>query len=145
VPTRLLLLLALLVLPLAGCGGAQKETYRKDFQQSATEFRSALEKAGAKVGPNATLPERAPAIAGARRAVNKLATDLSKLDPPDDLEKTHEDAVRQLRTLSSDLGDYGAAARDNDARRAQRIVPKVQADQTVLQKTLDDLDRKAAA
>jgi phage terminase small subunit len=145
VPTRLVLILAMLALPMAGCGGAQKDTYRKDFQQSATQFRASLQRAGTKVRRNATLPERAPAIAAARRSVDKLASDLGKLDPPDELKKTHEDAVRQLRTLSSDLGDYGAAARDNDANRAQRIVPKVQADQTVLQKTLDQLDRKAAA
>jgi hypothetical protein len=130
-------------MPLAGCGTAQKDSYRQDFQKDATAFKTALAKASANVQRNATLPQRAPAIQSVRRAVNQLASDLDKLDPPANLKQTHDDAVRQLRTLSADLGDYGSAAAENDARAAAKAVPKVQADQTVLQKTLDDLDRKA--
>jgi hypothetical protein len=135
----------LFVLPIAGCGNSQKDAYRQDFQSDAAQFKKSLSKAAANVSRNATLPARAPAIREVRAAVDKLAADLAELDPPDDVKATHDDAVRQLRTLSSDLADYGAAAADNDPTAAQKIVPKVQADQTVLQKTLDQLDKQAGS
>ena len=142
---RLAAIAVFLALPLAGCGTSQRNAYRQDFQGDAAQFKKSLAKAAAKVSRNATLPARAPAIRQVRKAVDTLAGDLSALDPPNDLKATHDDAVRQLRTLSSDLADYGAAAADNDPSAAARIVPKVQADQTVLQRTLDQLDREAGS
>jgi hypothetical protein len=142
---RLAAIAVLLALPVAGCGTSQKDTYRQDFQSDAAQFKKSLSRAAAKVSRNATLPARAPAIREVRAAVDKLAADLAQLDPPSDLKATHDDAVRQLRTLSSDLADYGAAATDNDANAAAKAVPKVQADQSVLQKTLDQLDREAGS
>jgi hypothetical protein len=142
---RLAAIAVVLAMPLAGCGTAKKDAYRQDFQSDAAQFKKSLSQAAAKVSRNATLPARAPAIREVRTAVDKLAADLGELDPPDDLKATHDDAVRQLRTLSSDLADYGAAAADNDATAAAKVVPKVQADQTVLQKTLDQLDREAGS
>ena len=142
---RLAVIAVLLVVPITGCGSSQKDAYRQDFQSDATQFKKSLAKAAAKVSRNATLPARAPAIREVRQAVDKLAGDLAGLDPPDELKATHDDAVRQLRTLSSDLADYGAAAADNDPKAAAKVVPKVQADQTVLQKTLDQLDREAGS
>ena len=140
---RLAAIAVLFAVPIAGCGSSQKDAYRQDFQTDAAQFKKSLAKAATKVSRNATLPQRAPAIRAVRSSVDKLAADLAQLDPPNDLKATHDDAVRQLRTLSSDLADYGAAAADNDARAAQKVVPKVQADQTVLQKTLDQLDEQA--
>ena len=142
---RLAALAAVLAMPLAGCGSSQKDAYRQDFQSDAAQFKKSLSRAAAKVSRNATLPARAPAIRSVRTAVDDLATNLGRLDPPNDLKATHDDAVRQLHALSSDLADYGAAAADNDANGAARIVPKVQADQAVLQKTLDQLDREAGS
>jgi len=142
---RLAAIAVLAALPIVGCGTSQKDAYRQDFQSGAAQFKKSLAKAAAKVSRNATLPARAPAIREVRKAVDSLAGDLGGLDPPNDLKATHDDAVRQLRTLSSDLADYGAAAADNDPKAAAQIVPKVQADQTVLQKTLDQLDKEAGS
>ena len=142
---RLAAIAVVLAVPLTGCGSSQKDAYRQDFQGDAAQFKKSLSKAAAKVSRNTTLPARAPAIREVRKAVDRLAGDLAGLDPPSDLRATHDDAVRQLRTLSSDLADYGAAAADNDPKAAAQIVPKVQADQTVLQKTLDQLDKQVGS
>jgi hypothetical protein len=142
---RLAAIAVFLALPVVGCGSSQKDAYRQDFQTDAAQFKKSLSRAATKVSRNATLPARAAAIREVRAAVDKLAADLGQLDPPDNLKATHDDAVRQLRTLSSDLADYGAAAAGNDASAAAKAVPKVQADQTVLQKTLDQLDSQAGS
>jgi hypothetical protein len=141
---RLAAVLAVLVLPLTGCGTSQKDDYRQDFQKVAETFRTSVEKAGAQVQSGATLKERVPALRSFKASVDKLASDLDGLDPPDELQQTNDDAVKQLRTLSSDLSDYEGAATAGDRTKAAEIVPKLQADQTLLQKTLDELDRKVS-
>jgi hypothetical protein len=140
--SRLVLALAVLSLLASGCGTDKKEQYAQDFQKVAENFRSSVEKAGAQVQGNATLKQRVPALRSFKASVDKLATDLDGLDPPDDLKKVNDEAVKQLHTLSTDLGDYQAAAEAGDEAKARKIVPKLQADQTLLMKTLDDLDRK---
>jgi hypothetical protein len=142
---RLALAFAALALLVSGCGTNKKEQYAQDFQKVAESFRSSVEKAGAQVQGNASLQQRVPALRSFKASVDKLAADLDGLDPPDDLKKVNDDAVKQLHTLSSDLGDYEAAARAGDGARARKIVPKLQADQTLLMKTLDELDRKVKA
>jgi hypothetical protein len=142
--SRLTLVLAALTLLVSGCGSDKKETYRQDFQKVAARFQSSVAKAGAQVQSGATLQERVPALRSFKASVDRLATDLQGLDPPSELERANDDAVRHLRTLSGDLSDYQSAAAAGAQARATRIVPKLQADQTVLQKTLDELDRRAA-
>jgi hypothetical protein len=142
---RLALALAAVALLATGCGTDKKEQYAQDFQKVAESFRSSVEKAGAQVQGNATLKERVPALRSFKASVDKLAADLDGLDPPDDLKTVNDDAVKQLHTLSSDLGDYQAAAEAGDEAKARKSVPKLQADQTLLMKTLDELDRRVKA
>jgi hypothetical protein len=136
-------LVGALVLPIAGCGTDKKAEYAKQVQTAANEFRASVEKAGAQVRAGAGLKARVPGLVAFRASVDKLAGDLAKLDPPANLKRANGDAVKQLRTLSADLTDYEAAAKAGDALRARKIVPKLQADQAVLQKTLDQIDRNA--
>jgi hypothetical protein len=142
---RIATIFAILGLLLAGCGTSQKDQYAKDFQKVGQDFRASVQKAGSQVQTNASLQQRVPALKSFKRSVDKLAADLDKLDPPSDLQKPNDQAVQQLRTLSGDLGDYEQAAEDSDALTARKIVPKLQADQTVLMKTLQDLDKKLNA
>jgi hypothetical protein len=139
---RLALIVALLVLPLAGCGTSQKDQYRKDFLKVAQQFHTSVDKAGAQAGSGASLKQRVPALRSFKASLDKLAADLAGLDPPAELERQNADAVREIRTLSSDLTDYERAAVAGDHAAATKAVPKLQADQTLLQKTLDELDRK---
>jgi hypothetical protein len=139
---RLALALVAFSLLVSGCGTDKKQAYRDDFQRVAESFRSSVEKAGAKVQGNASLKRRVPALRAFKASVDKLAADLDGLKPPGELKKPNDAAVRQLQVLSGDLGDYETAAQAGDAAKARRIVPKLQADQTVLQKTLDQLDAK---
>jgi hypothetical protein len=144
VRTRLAFLLALLLIPLAGCGTGAKEQYRQDFQKVAQRFRASVERAGAQGKTGATLQDRVPALRSFKASLDKLASDLAALDAPSDLKQANADAVRQLRTLASDLTDYERAAQAGDGATATRVVPKLQADETLLQKTLDQLDRKVS-
>ena len=137
-----LALTAAFAVPVAGCGSDKKDTYRQDVQKAANEFKASVEKAGAQVKSGSSLEARVPALASFKASVDKLAARLDQLDPPSDLKKTNDEAVKELRTLSSDLSDYAAAAKSGDAKKAAQVVPKLQADQVVLQKTLDDLDQK---
>jgi hypothetical protein len=143
VRTRLaLIVVALLALLLAGCGTSQEDHYRQDFQKVAQRFSASVQKAGAEAQNGQGLEERVPALRSFKASVDKLASDLDKLDPPSGLERANADAVRQLHILSGDLADYVSAASRNDQALATKIVPKLQADQTVLQKTLQELDRR---
>jgi uncharacterized lipoprotein len=141
-PLRLVALIALLVVPLAGCGTSQRDQYRQDFRKVSDRFRASVQKTGTQVRSGATLHQRVPALRSFKASVEQLASDLEHLHPPGDLKQAQGDAVRQLRTLANDLSDYESAAVAGDERGARRIVPKLQADQTVLQKTLDELDRR---
>jgi uncharacterized lipoprotein len=144
VRTRLALIAALLLIPLAGCGTSAKEQYRQDFQKVAQRFRASVEKAGTQVKNGATLQDRVPALRSFKVSLDKLASDLAALDPPSELKRANADAVRQLRTLSSDLADYARAAAAGQRSEATKIIPKLQADQTLLQKTLHQLDRQVS-
>ena len=140
---RLALAAVLLVVPLSGCT-SQKDQYRQDFQKVAKRFRASVEEAGAQVQSGASLKERVPALRAFKASVDKLAADLDGLDPPDDVKKANAEAVKQLHTLSGDLSDYEQAAVAGDQAKATKVVPKLQADQTLLQKTLDGLDSKVS-
>jgi hypothetical protein len=142
VRTRLALLVALFALVLAGCGTSQEDHYRQDFQKVAQRFSTSVQKAGAEAQSGQGLRERVPALRAFKASVDELASDLAKLDPPGSLEQANADAVKQLHVLSGDLADYVSAASRGDQALATKIVPKLQADQTVLQKTLQELDRK---
>jgi hypothetical protein len=145
VPPRLALALVAAALLVTGCGTDKKQQYAQDFQKVEENFRSSVEKAGAQVKGNATLKERVPALRAFKASVDRLATDLDGLDAPGDLKRPNDDAVKQLHTLSADLGDYEAAATAGDEARARKTVPTLQADQTLLMKTLDELDAKVKA
>jgi thiamine biosynthesis lipoprotein ApbE len=144
VRTRLALIAVLFVIPLAGCGTSAKEQYRQDFQKVAQRFRASVEKAGAQVKNGATLQDRVPALRSFKASLDKLASDLGALDPPSELKRANADAVSQLHVLSSDLADYAHAAAADERSQATKIIPKLQADQTLLQKTLDQLDRQVS-
>jgi thiamine biosynthesis lipoprotein ApbE len=144
VRTRLALIAVLLLIPLAGCGTSAKEQYRQDFQKVAQRFRASVEKAGTQVKNGATLQDRVPALRSFKVSLDKLASDLAALDPPSELKRANADAVRQLRTLSSDLADYARAAAAGQRSQATKIIPKLQADQTLLQNTLHQLDRQVS-
>jgi hypothetical protein len=137
--------LAVLAL-LAGCGGSTDAAagYKQGVKKAASEFKASLAKTGSQVQSGTSLKARVPALEAFKVSVEKFAGDLSKLHPPDSLKKPNDQAVRQLRTLSSDLSAFEAAARAGDAKRAQQLVPTLQADQAVLQKTLDDLERRVS-
>jgi hypothetical protein len=129
---------------LAGCGGStdQAASYKQEVKNAGNQFKASLAKTGTQVQSGTSLKGRVPALASFKASVDKFASDLSKLDAPASLKKLNDQAVRQLRTLSSDLSAFEAAAKVGDNTRAQRLVPTLQADQAVLQKTLDELERQ---
>lgn len=124
----------------AGCGTDKKQSYAQNVQTAADRFKGSVEKAGAQVRSGSSLKARVPALTAFRGSVDKLASDLDGLDPPANAKRANDDAVRQLRTLSGDLGGYESAARAGAASKARQIAPRLQADQTLLQKTLSQLD-----
>jgi thiamine biosynthesis lipoprotein ApbE len=128
---------------LAGCGSSTDKSaaYKDDVKKVANEFKASLAKTGTQVKSGTSLKARAPALVSFKASVDRFATGLARLNPPSSLKKLNDQTVRQLGTLSSDLSAFVAAAKAGDTKKAQQLVPTLQADQAVLQKTLDELER----
>jgi hypothetical protein len=127
---------------LAGCGGDEREEYRRDSQQAADEFKRSAEAAAGQLKETDGLREKLPGLRAFKSSVDELATDFERLDPPQELEALNAEAVGHMRALSADLGQYEKAAEAGDEGAAQALGPQLQADQSQLQSTLDRLDRE---
>ena len=133
---------AALAVPIAGCGGDEKQTYRSEYAKAADEFKRAAERAAEQARGKPRLRDRIPALRAFRASIDELAKDLDELDPPENVERLNDDAVDALRTLSDDLGKLEDAARANDVAAVRRLTPKLQLDQAELQTTLDAIDQR---
>ena len=131
-----------LAVPIAGCGNDQTDTYRTEYRKAAAKFKSSVEQAGREILKAHTLDERIPAARSFKASIDTLAKKLDDLDPPDDVEKLNDRAVKTLHALSADLGDFEGAARDGDTTAVKRLAPKLQVDQAALQTALDEIDQK---
>jgi hypothetical protein len=127
---------------LAGCGGDAREDYRKDAQRAADQFKASAEQAAAQLKETDGLREKLPGLRAFKVSVDELASDFEELEPPDDLQKLNDEAVTHMRALSEDLGRYEQAAEAGDEQAADALAPELQADQSLLQSTLDRLDRE---
>jgi hypothetical protein len=136
---------AVLALPIAGCGGDDTETYRREYTKAAREFKESVEQAGRKIPGATTLKDRLPALRSYKASTDKLAKDLDGLDPPENVEKLNDEAVAALRTLSADLGRLEQATSAGDARAVKELAPELQMDQAMLAEVLDKIDQKIGA
>jgi hypothetical protein len=135
---------AVFALPIAGCGGSdKKDQYKQDAEKAAVKFKASAEKATTQLQGGKDLKGKVPGLVAFKSSVDKLATDLDGLDPPDNVKALNDEAVVELRTLSGDLSKFEVAAKANDQGKAQSLAPKLQADQTKLQATLEKLDAQA--
>lgn len=138
----LLILLALAALVATGCGGSQTSTYKSEYSKAAADFKRSVDEASAKI-PNApTLKDRIPALVSFKGSIDKLASRLASLDPPDNVKKLNDQAVAGLKQLSVDLDRLRAAAEASDAHEVKQIAPRLQVDQARLQDVLDEIDQK---
>ena len=133
---------AALAVPIAGCDGDEKKTYRSEYVKAADEFKRAAEKVGEQARGKPELKDRIPALRAFRASIDELAKDLDALDPPENVERLNDQAVDALQTLSDDLDKLEDAARSNDAAAVRRLTPKLQLDQAELQTTLDAIDQR---
>lgn len=133
------------VVALMGCGGDEREDYRRGTQRAADEFKQAAQAAATQLKETDGLQEKLPGLRAFRASVDELASDFEELDPPEDLEPLNDQAVRHMRALSTNLGRYEQAAEEGDEQGAQALGPQLQTDQSELQSALDRLDRELSA
>lgn len=133
---------AALAMPVAGCGGEEKQTYRSEYAKAADDFKRAAGKVAEQARGKPQLKDRIPALRAFRASIDELAKDLDGLDPPENVERLNDQAVEALQTLSEDLDKLEDAARANDAAAVRRLTPKLQLDQAELQTTLDAIDQR---
>src|SRR4051812_38174095 len=133
---------ALLAVPIAGCGDPSTQDYKVEYQRAAQEFKRSVDDAGRQVPQGATLKQRLPALVAFKNSINRLATRLEGFDPPNEVEKLNDQAVKGLRTLATDLGQLESAAKEGKRAAAAKLSPKLQSDQAQLQMVLDQIDQK---
>ena len=140
-----ILTVAAVAAALVGCGGDDREDYRRGAQRAADEFKQAAQAAATQLKETDGLRQKLPGLRAFRTSVDELASDFEELDPPEELEPLNDEAVTHMRALSKDLGRYEQAAEAGDEQGAQALGPQLQTDQSELQSALDRLDRELSA
>jgi hypothetical protein len=137
----LCLLVAVLALLAAGCGGkkedggasagTQKEQYVKEFDQTGLTLERTLTGIGRDIGSGTSSEEVVSKLEESATALGDAAKRFSKIDPPEDARSAHKKIVKGLRELGNVFERGAEAARDEDFEK--------------LASTLQGVDRSSGA
>lgn len=114
----LLVLLALLALVTAGCGGgASKDDYEAGLGRVQAQLEDANEASREASGTSETA-ERADALGKAQAAIDRAADTAEGLEPPDDAKDEHEQLASALRDYADLFGEL-ASLKEDDPRQTE--------------------------
>lgn len=115
---RPVLLVALVALLLAGCGGASKEEYQNDVKAIGERVQRAGNELG-KSNPESS-DDLVKGLERTKAAVVSAAEDFEELEPPDNASEAHAQTLRGIRRTSDDLDPLITAAKSGDLQALQR-------------------------
>lgn len=145
------LVAALAVLLLLGCGGQSKSSapkplgkaeYGQKLNAYAQAFKSSIETSRGKVQGASDSAGKAAGLGEFRSEFDKLATQLDGLEPPSVAKTAHDALVGTLRKGAGDIGMVQEAVRTSDRTRAQSGLQALQSDNVQIQSELGDLQAK---
>jgi hypothetical protein len=120
--------LALLVLLLAGCGGASRMS-KADYERTVNDSGRKLSAVFGSVDQGTrNLHQVAVRVKRARQTLVAVTKTLEQVKPPEAAERPHSSLLVALRTLSTDLDRLARAAANGDAQgvaeaRARLLAP----------------------
>jgi len=112
------LVIALVALLLAGCGGPSKEEYSTEVKKIGDRVQRAGDELG-KSNPTDS-DDLVKGLERTKAAVVSAAEDFEELDPPEDATNAHARTLRGIRRTSDDLDPLIAASRKGDLQELQR-------------------------
>jgi hypothetical protein len=138
---RAVALLATLAVLVGGCGGGGADAYVTEYTRANDQFKRSVDEVGRRIARAHGLRARVPALVAFKASTDKLASDLDRADPPDEVGGLNDRAVGVLHRFSGDLDSVRQAAAANDKRRVGQLAPRLQSDQAELQDVLDEIDQ----
>jgi hypothetical protein len=151
-PTRpLLIVVSVLSIALAGCGGGSDKggggdalsptAYKKQVQAIGNDFKSQVSDAQTSLSGAKTNAARATGLGKIRVAFSDIATKIDRLKPPSGAQDEQDKLVSVLKTGAKDIGKVESAIKKNDVSGIQSSVSKIQTDSTDAGTALDDLQK----
>jgi hypothetical protein len=117
-PRTLTLLVALLALLVAGCGGgSDKDAYVKEFNKAGSTLEKTLTTIGKDVSTGTSGTQIAGKLDQGATALDKAAGDFGSIKPPSDARSAHTNIVSGLKELATLFRQSAQAARKNDVEK----------------------------
>lgn len=103
-----------LALVVAGCGGEDKEEYVNEFNKVGTTLERTLTSLGSDLTGSTDPKQIAGKLDDGAKALEDAATNLDRIDPPDDAEQAHDKIVSGVKDLAATFEKGADQARAGD-------------------------------
>lgn len=123
-------------------GAVPTATYKIEFTAAGEQFQRDAQSAAVEVTSSPTAEGKVAGLKSLRTAVITAADRFDSLTPPANATVDHRALVAELNRLGDDVLAIQAAVRTKDQARAQKLVPKLQEEQSKIQTTLAALKRE---
>ena len=142
------LCLAALMLVAAGCGGDDDGTSKEDYEKEVREAGQTLEKTftniGASISGAGSPKEAAAKLDEGADALEKTSGDLGDIEPPSDIEDSHDELVEGLDELADEFRNGADAAEEGDPTKLREFATSLSRSEAVqkIQSAGEEIEKK---
>ncbi|MEX2197023.1 MAG: DUF6376 family protein [Thermoleophilaceae bacterium] len=137
--TRVLTLcLAALALIAAGCGGddgASEEDYEREVREVGQTLESTFGELGTSISGSGSTEQAAEKLEEGAASLDEAAADFRGIDPPSDIEDSHNEIVSGLEALADEFRTGAEAAEGGDLSKLLEFAQGLQSSDAVQQIT----------
>lgn len=137
--TRVLTLsLAALALLAAGCGGddgSSKEDYEREVQTVGDTLQRTFGELGSSISGSGSTEQAATKLEEGAASLDKAAADFRDIDPPSEIEDSHNQIVSGLEALADEFRKGAQAAEGGDLQELLQFAQGLQGSDAVRQVT----------
>jgi hypothetical protein len=137
--TRVLTLsLAALALLAAGCGGddgSSKEDYEREVQAVGDTLQRTFGELGSSISGSGSTEQAATKLEEGAASLDKAAADFRDIEPPSDIEDSHNQIVSGLQALADEFRKGAQAAEGGDLQELLQFAQGLQGSDAVRQVT----------
>lgn len=137
--TRVLTLsLAALALLAAGCGGddgSSKEDYEREVQTVGDTLQRTFGELGSSISGSGSTEQAATKLEEGAASLDKAAADFRNIDPPSEIEDSHNKIVSGLEALADEFRKGAQAAEGGDLQELLQFAQGLQGSDAVRQVT----------
>jgi hypothetical protein len=125
-------------LVVAGCGGSDTDTYKKQVTQAAKQFQTDAQAAGTSLSASKSAEEFTTAASKFKAAVTTFTDKLRSLKPPRSAKDEQDQLVADLQHFSGTVNEISDRVSNVNASNVERLVSLVPQLQSDVQKVSTD-------